>query len=96
MRLGVTRVGVSKALGWLCFGLLACGGRTIDDGTYDVVGDASDDAQSGQSGAAAAGRCTVDGVQYDDGALIPGVCLCACDKGAPYCESGCRPGSGTR
>ncbi|HEX3775807.1 MAG TPA: hypothetical protein VHV51_15150 [Polyangiaceae bacterium] len=62
--------------------LLACGGRTLDDGVYDA--DSAGNISS----------CSYRGTIYEDGSFIGGVCACFCDRGQIACEEGCSSPSG--
>ena len=77
--------------GWLCkkgwwLGLiLACGGRTLDDGAYDAPGRGSGDAS---------GACRYKGITVENGTLVADPCVCFCDNRQFQCQTGCEgPGS---
>jgi hypothetical protein len=81
MRTGVKRVRVNNRWAMLALALLACGGRTIDDGAYDVYSHGSD------PGADPAGSCRNEGTLFMDGELIPGQLPCFCNNGQIECET---------
>ncbi len=79
---GAERVQVRTWLVWLGLGLLACGGRTLDDGVYGV------------DGASNTTSCSYEGKSYADGSLVAGVCVCFCNRGQIECEQGCTTPNG--
>jgi hypothetical protein len=79
---GAERVQVRTWLVWLGLGLLACGGRTLDDGVYGV------------DGAGNTTSCSYDGKSYSDGSLVAGACVCFCNSGQIECEQDCTTPSG--
>jgi hypothetical protein len=82
MRNGAERVQIRKWLFVFCVGLAACGGRTLDDGSYEA------DGSTGTT------SCTYRGATYADGAFVPGSCFCICDAGHIECEAGCTSPNG--
>jgi hypothetical protein len=71
-----------RGLSWFgpsCLGmvLLACGGRTLDDGVY------------GYSDTSGSSSCSYRGQQYADGSAVLGPCFCFCNNGQIECEQGC-------
>jgi hypothetical protein len=81
MRRGAERVRLRKWFFGFGLGLLACGGRTLDDGVYGYMSNGS--------------TCSYGGKVYSDGTLVPeGSCVCFCDQNQIECEQGCSNSSG--
>lgn len=80
----LTGAEIAKLARWgLCVVLVACGGRTLDDGVYGANGASSDGSS-----------CTYRGKTYADGSAVTGSCFCFCNRGQIECETGCSSPDG--